>query len=262
MFLRLAKTVMLPLKFYPIWQSIVGSFVVLSLVVVFVGFSRPTVVIAAPGSNFSFVGGVANSCSASGSLNIPVIANITSTDSSQGSLNIQGLGNVSNPSNNPNPNVNGPTTFNFPLSPSYSVAPHTLITVSMTVFSGLNFTGGSITHTLTFDCTTGAIKSSSRPGVHQCGITDGRLNCWPEMEAQPFAVYCESGGVVIYSIDKKGVGTLAFKVSKEELAALDPKPAKNTLITEGKDVALYRLSSGELQVNGLGDTFFIWKVCP
>jgi hypothetical protein len=218
-----------------------------------------TRVMGAVGSDFTFAGGIPNSCSGVGALLLPVIANVTNTDSSQGSLSIQGIGIVSNPANNPNPTIAGSTNYFFPLSFPFSVSPHTPITATITVYSGLNFTGTAITRSLTWDCTTGAPVSTV--GIHQCGITDGRLNCWPEMEAHPFAVYCEAGTVVVYAIDKQGVGTLAFKVSKEELDALDPKPATNTLITEALGVALYRLSSGELQVNGSKDTFFIWKNC-
>jgi len=242
-------------------QYILLILFVLGIFVLILGLSEPNVLLAAPGSNFSFIGGVPNSCSGSGFFSIPVIAYVTNTDSSQGSLTIRGLGTVSGASNNPNATISGFFIYNFSLSTSYSVAPHTPIEVTITVYSAINFTGSAITRSITFDCTTGAIVPSFTGGVHRCGITDGRLNCWPEMEAQPFAVYCEAGDVVIYSIDKQGVGTLAFRVTKKELDALDPKPAKNTKITEGIDVALYRLSSGELQVNGRGDTFFIWKVC-
>lgn len=225
-------------------------------------YLSPFVVQGAIGSDFSFVAGIPNSCSGTGSLSIPVIANVTDTDSSQGSLFIQGVGNVSGPSNNPNGLISGPTIYVYPLASAYSVPAHTPITATITVFSGLNFTGSAITHSLTWDCTTGgAVAAVAASGLHQCGITDGRLNCWPEMEAHPFAVYCDAGTVVIYAIDQQGVGTLAFKVSQAQLDVLDPKPSVNTLIKQNLGVALYRLSSGKLQVNGRNDTFFIWNNC-
>jgi len=81
-----------------------------------------------------------------------------------------------------------------------------------------------------------------------CQSGDGRLNC---DAAQTVAVYCLSdGSVKILAIDAvTNNGTLAFIASPTEIAKVPAKPTKNTAIKSGMDATLYRLTSGELQVN-------------
>ena len=101
---------------------------------------------------------------------------------------------------------------------------------------------------------------SSKSGeVTWWNFTDGRLNSHDGAETA--AVYCENGGVTVYAV-VDSEGHLAFKVTKAELAALPAKPAHNTLIKSGLGVSLYRLTTGELQINSPDNYLFIWGACP
>jgi hypothetical protein len=95
-------------------------------------------------------------------------------------------------------------------------------------------------------------------------FTDGRIN----MDAdQTAAIYCYRGGVNVSRIIlSKGYPSL--RVSAATIAKTPKYPAHNTLIAEDKryKVRLYRLSSGELQINatsyeGKPDYVFIWNGC-
>ncbi len=95
-------------------------------------------------------------------------------------------------------------------------------------------------------------------------FTDGRLNMDTAQEA---AVYCNKGGVDVWRV-VQSQGYLSLHVTKETIAKVPKYPAKNTLIAEDKKylVRLYRLTSGELQINatsyvGKTDYVFVWKGC-
>ena len=95
-------------------------------------------------------------------------------------------------------------------------------------------------------------------------FADGRIN----MDAdQTVAIYCYRGGVTASRIIlSKGYPSL--RVTAATIAKTPKYPAQNTLLAEDKHylVRLYRLSSGELQINatsfeGKPDYVFIWNGC-
>ncbi len=100
-------------------------------------------------------------------------------------------------------------------------------------------------------CDTGRILYNGPTRVG--GLSDGRINRFDL--AAPVAVYpftFEGGvGLRFYQIDAGGHGTLILEVTPEQIAAVANPPASNTLIasTPGGAVALYRLTTGEFQVN-------------
>lgn len=75
---------------------------------------------------------------------------------------------------------------------------------------------------------------------------DGRLQ--PDAAA-PVAVYCQDYGIDIYGINADSTGTLAFTASNEAIEAVGEAPEVNTLIAEEGNVRLYRLTTGEFQIN-------------
>lgn len=113
---------------------------------------------------------------------------------------------------------------------------------------------GVTTITATVSCGSGQLNGSGSVPL----FTDGRSN---KDAAQTAAVYCEQGGVTIYAV-VESVGHLAFKVTKAELAAVPAKPDHNTLIKSGSGVSLYRLTTGELQINAPNNYVFTWNGCP
>jgi LysM repeat protein len=66
--------------------------------------------------------------------------------------------------------------------------------------------------------------------------------------AAPVAIYCRSDGIHVYNVDRTGRGSLAFVASYNQINAVGI-PSVNTLIASGGGVGLYRLTSGEFQVN-------------
>ena len=80
------------------------------------------------------------------------------------------------------------------------------------------------------------------------------------------AAVCHDEGVTVYGI-KGEERTPLFTLTKAELDQLPQKPPTNTVIAQGSDVRLYRLTSGELQINappGTSDQLeyvFIWDGC-
>ena len=94
---------------------------------------------------------------------------------------------------------------------------------------------------------------------------DGRLNdCDP---GQTVAVYCLADGSVNILAIYKSMGYDAILASPSEIAAVPKHPVVNTPIKSGNGATLYRLTSGELQVNraedGTGKTYrFIFNDCP
>jgi hypothetical protein len=82
---------------------------------------------------------------------------------------------------------------------------------------------------------------------NRCSFTDGRLNC--NDAGQTAAIYCKPDGSVEVLAIFEGKGYPAFTASPAEIASVPAKPAKNTLIKQGNGAFLYRLTSGQLQVN-------------
>ncbi len=94
---------------------------------------------------------------------------------------------------------------------------------------------------------------------------DGRVN--PADQAAEAAIYCADTGVAIYDINLSAEGDLALFVPYADVDTVPNPPAENTLIAGGPGFALYRLTSGELQLNGPSDWqgkqyVFIWDGCP
>jgi hypothetical protein len=95
-------------------------------------------------------------------------------------------------------------------------------------------------------------------------------NIEPDSRVNPGAVeaaiYCTTVGVKIIDIDVRGAATSAFIVSYEDIDAVGV-PEVNTLIHEYRGFRLYRLTTGELQLNaphnwiGSGEYVFTWAGC-
>lgn len=102
----------------------------------------------------------------------------------------------------------------------------------------------------------------------ECLQDDGRLN---RADAAAGAiVYClPDAGIAVYDVDTLSRGDLALSISAAELAQTDALPAENTLIDASASgaIRLYRLTSGELQINSPGiytsdpEYVFIWDGC-
>ncbi len=84
------------------------------------------------------------------------------------------------------------------------------------------------------------------------------------------AVSCNNGDVTVYQINSQingGARSVAFQVSKADLDKIPQHPAANTLITQANTIRLYRLTSGELQINApasspeQGEYVYIWGGC-
>ncbi|MCQ3932822.1 MAG: hypothetical protein DPW16_20425 [Chloroflexi bacterium] len=103
--------------------------------------------------------------------------------------------------------------------------------------------------------------------IQECSIPppdDGRMNNIIVDPEQTVAVYCRSNGIeIIRPVGNQPVTVLFASI--QEIATVGV-PRTNTLIKASVDVNLYRLSSGEFQVNapGLGGKqyVFIWSGCP
>jgi hypothetical protein len=86
--------------------------------------------------------------------------------------------------------------------------------------------------------------------VVACTHSDGRLNSICEEPYQTAAIYCRADGSIdVYGITD-GEGWLAFRTTQAEIDAVGV-PAQNNLIERSDDgkIRLYRLSTGEFQVN-------------
>jgi hypothetical protein len=94
------------------------------------------------------------------------------------------------------------------------------------------------------------------------GQNDGRIN----PGAVEASIYCKVDGVVILDIDIRGKAVNEFKVSYDQINEIGI-PLENTLIAEQKGFRLYRLTTGELQLNApgnwtnSGEYVFIWPGC-
>jgi hypothetical protein len=101
---------------------------------------------------------------------------------------------------------------------------------------------------------TGAIPPSWTLEVSDCPVipvtpifTDGRLNA--NDAAQTAALYCDGADTLYVYVPGSPQWKLAFIVTPEELAEFPATPSENVLIKEGLGARLYRLTSGELQIN-------------
>jgi LysM repeat protein len=91
--------------------------------------------------------------------------------------------------------------------------------------------------------------------IQDCNVTvpppaplsepDNRINPDP---VAPVAIYCRPNGIEILTIDGQGNGHFAFRATQNQINAVGI-PTRNTLIAAGGGVGLFRLTSGEFQVN-------------
>lgn len=97
-------------------------------------------------------------------------------------------------------------------------------------------------------------------GQTSVNFTDGRVNSHDAAESA--SIYCEGDNSVTVWAVINSQGYFAFNASVKEIAKVPVKPEKNTLIKQAMNIALYRLTTGELQVNAPGNYVFIWSGCP
>ncbi len=123
----------------------------------------------------------------------------------------------------------------------------------------------TVTQTNPFTGQTVTIERIERVYDQDCNvIRDGREN--KDDRAATVAIYCTNAGVDVYDLDISGHGDLAFRATFAEINAVPQRPETNTRIESIPAIALYRLTSGELQVNGPVDWegkpyVFIWDGC-
>jgi hypothetical protein len=104
-------------------------------------------------------------------------------------------------------------------------------------------------------------------GLENClggKIGDGRLNDGGDQLAAPVAVYDTDQGLDVYLINpENGNGDKIFTVTDDEVTNVGDAPAENTMLDGAKGVGLYRLTSGEFQINATnfdGSPYvFDWK---
>lgn len=117
----------------------------------------------------------------------------------------------------------------------------------------------------------GATSQASTLARHLCGwdkATSATIQHMDQVKQSgaTAAVICSNEDAIIYKVDGDK-RSKAFEVSKDELSKFPQYPATNILIAEHDNIRLYRLSSGELQINapaekpGQGDYVYIWTGC-
>ncbi len=127
-----------------------------------------------------------------------------------------------------------------------------------------------ITGPMTFTFPDAATTVSRANAQFQPG--DGRINHAIEDRAAPAAIYCEAHGIQVRRIDPAtsiGIDPPAINLFYEEIEAAGVPNGENLLLAENDGVALYRLTTGEFQVNILNaNTYeykwyiFVWDQCP
>jgi len=125
---------------------------------------------------------------------------------------------------------------------------------------------GVYTDTIRLVCNGGTVVSVSVTNGNGSGgsgsgpiFDDGRLN----MDAlETAAIYCMADGSVRVYVPGEPLWVIAFDASPSEIAKIPTKPDKNTLIKSGKGAFLYRLTTGELQINATSNYVYIFKDCP
>jgi hypothetical protein len=107
-------------------------------------------------------------------------------------------------------------------------------------------------------CSTGTVVV---PTAAVARFDDGRVNYFDI--GAPVAVYCADGGIRIYAFDGNSVGYLLTFTDEIDGAV----PAENMLLAEGGGARIYRLNTGEYQVNMAANAdgneyVLIWTGCP
>lgn len=131
--------------------------------------------------------------------------------------------------------ANGPFTFYWSLPQS----PGTPVSASVSrVENGIVV--GTLTDVGTIqDCNVAA------PPPAPSAQPDNRINPDP---VAPVAIYCRPNGIEILTIDGQGNGHFALLATQNQINAVGI-PSRNALIAAGGGVGLFRLTSGEFQVN-------------
>lgn len=111
-----------------------------------------------------------------------------------------------------------------------------------------------------------AANPTPTPAGPQILFNDGRVNVYDAL--QSVTAYCVNYGDVQVWAVKNSQGYYAFTATKAELNAQPRNPAQPLLIKEGMGVQLWRLPSGQLQINGpsydssaTGQYAFAWSGC-
>ena len=74
-------------------------------------------------------------------------------------------------------------------------------------------------------------------------------------------VYCKPDGSVSVWVVIDEMDYFAFTATQADMARVPEKPFRDALIKSGQGIALYRLSTGELQFNTATDYVFHWNGC-
>ncbi len=136
---------------------------------------------------------------------------------------------------------------------------------------GVNGTGFGVEGTgfFTASCSNPApVVSSDGTPLFVCPNPDNRMNPACRTPWETAAVYCRGDGTVqIYKVDANSKGSLVLNVTPAQLAKFPLHPDHNTLIAESGGVRLYRLTTGEMQINASTatpgvDYVFTWDGCP
>jgi hypothetical protein len=99
---------------------------------------------------------------------------------------------------------------------------------------------------------------------------DDRINDHAVDRSAPVAVYCQSYGIQVYDVDGiTGKGSLlpVISLSNEEVDAMGVPTDAPLLLAQAGDTTLWRLPTGEFQVNAYYDMewkpwAFVWNDCP
>lgn len=101
---------------------------------------------------------------------------------------------------------------------------------------------------------------------------DDRINHTTSDRAAPVAIFCEPHGIQVRLIDPAtgvGIDPPAINMFTEDIEAAGIPTEENLLLAENEGVSLYRLTTGEFQVNVLDANsleykwfVFVWDQCP
>lgn len=96
---------------------------------------------------------------------------------------------------------------------------------------------------------------------------DGRINREPKDRAAPVAIYCAPAGVRVWLVDGGELGALVIDLSYEAINAAGIPADQNQLLASNVGVQVWRLTSGDFQVNTVypedGKPYvFGWDRCP
>ncbi|MHB8626857.1 MAG: hypothetical protein ACYDBJ_26495 [Aggregatilineales bacterium] len=137
----------------------------LTISVAFMAFATSVHSASASSSpSIAILGGPGTNICSNTSFSVPISVNSNAVFSDSASMSVPGIGNVYSFSEN-DPAVSG--TFPYFVSPnSYTVAPNTPVTVSITTYNGINGGGGvSFSSTAVINCSSGALLSVTNSGV-------------------------------------------------------------------------------------------------